>query len=179
MEQIPDSQAPGEARMRNPCKMPNYFLSAKRRCQVLPVPCQCGLGAAERSQEFWAGAFATAGGASRAPWLLLPVHRGGFVAESGLIPIYSSDLVFKETFLHLIMRKAERICRAAIDHGWLNTRSPITSQIARAARRQRQIMIRDGLRRWMAGSSENSINSSSEPSDPSLPSVSSAAPLGL
>lgn len=86
------------------------------------------------------------GGASRIPWLPFPELWSGFVAESEPIPIYDSDMVFKETFLHLITRKAENICRGDIDHVLLNTHSPITPQITRPARRQREIMITDELR---------------------------------
>lgn len=50
------------------------------------------------------------GGASGVHWLLFPVYRGGFVAESELILVYNSYRVFKETLLLFIMRQAVNIC---------------------------------------------------------------------
>lgn len=122
MKQLPDSQAPSEDRMRNPCKTLNYFLSAKGKCQVLPVPWEGGL--QKEAEGFWAEGFCQ----PREEPAELQVLWGGFVRVD-------TDLQQRRgvegNISALIMRKPEDICRGDIGHMLLNTHSAITSQIAR------------------------------------------------
>lgn len=180
-ETAPRFLSPKRRQQEKPRKMLNYFSSAKRKCQGLPVPWEgaLGKGLQKETRTFGLNVFAGPGGSSRAPRLPFPVLRGGFAAEWERIPIYNNDTVFKETFLRFLMRKAENLCRGAIDQVLLNTQSPITSQMTRPARRQRQIMITDepgaaALRRWRTPFT-------APPNSPihRLPTASSAASLGF
>lgn len=140
MKQFPDSQAPTEGSMRNPCKILNYFLSSQREMSGPTCP---------------VGMWARCGACNLRTFGLNPSARPGRIQQNSLAPVpgelgwfcrrvrADSDMVFKETFLRLITRKAENICGGDIDHVWLNTHSPSTSQIAS---RQRQIMGTEELR---------------------------------